>query len=304
MQQDLKERWDVKALTLYDRAPSWIFRPLSIEEKHDYLQHLVKSLEQNIDGFPVSSLEDIPDADSASEISMFSYRDANMKVHFRSTRPLLIVSCTSWTPDEDFGILLDALKEYEKHAIIANAASSSPSSLPKILVVITGKGPQKNYYKEKIALMQGMQYVRIATAWLAAEDYPKILASADLGVSLHTSTSGLDLPMKVVDMYGCHLPVLAKRFKAIGELVVDDSTGVLFDSPTELKQGIVRMTTGFPTHCRKLDAMRKNVKQRMTVGWEEQWNAAVWPLIQSPSVEHDARETKRWERFQSGSHIN
>jgi hypothetical protein len=67
--------------------------------------------------------------------------------------------------------------------------STNKVILPKLFVVITGKGPQKEFYLEKISHMR-MRHVEIVTAWLEAEDYPKLLASADLGVSLHTSTSG------------------------------------------------------------------------------------------------------------------
>lgn len=121
-------------------------------------------------------------------MTKFSYRDPDGVARLRNNRPLLLVSSTSWTEDEDFGILLDALKEYETHAhITANYADRS--RLPELFVVITGKGPQKEYYLERISRMH-FQHVRIITAWLAAEDYPRMLACADLGVSLHTSTSG------------------------------------------------------------------------------------------------------------------
>ena len=98
------------------------------------------------------------------------------------------------------------------------------------MCVITGKGPLKNYYTKLIQTKQ-WQHVEICTPWLEPEDYPKLIgkyykqnrnnqlnlimidyiftASADLGVSLHTSSSGFDLPMKIVDMFGCGLPVCA-----------------------------------------------------------------------------------------------
>lgn len=72
--------------------------------------------------------------------------------------------------------------------------------------------------------------------WLEVADYPKMLASADLGICLHYSSSGLDLPMKVIDMYGSGLPVLAIKYNCISEMVTEGITGHIFDSESELFQ--------------------------------------------------------------------
>lgn len=97
--------------------------------------------------------------------------------------------------------------DYESHILNGNQRR-----LPNLICFITGKGLLKEYYCQKIA-EQNWKYVSVITPWLESKDYPLILASADLGVCLHTSSSGLDLPMKVVDMFGCGLPVCAYNFK-------------------------------------------------------------------------------------------
>lgn len=55
--------------------------------------------------------------------------------------------------------------------------------------------------------------------------------------------------MKVVDMFGCRLPVLAKRFEAIGELILESQTGITFDSPIELKHALIELAMGFPNYA-------------------------------------------------------
>lgn len=73
------------------------------------------------------------------------------------------------------------------------------------------------------------EFIQIKTAWLEIEDYPKLLAMAELGICLHYSSSGVDLPMKVVDMFGAGLPALAIKFRSIHELVKDSYNGYVFD---------------------------------------------------------------------------
>ncbi len=98
---------------------------------------------------------------------------------------------------------------------------------------MTGKGPLKDHYlnifnQRNKEAWAGM--INITTVWLTADDYPKLVQSADLGVCLHFSSSGYDLPMKVVDMFSASLPCIAFNYLCIDELVEDGKNGRLFDN--------------------------------------------------------------------------
>lgn len=193
MREDLQRNWSIEATVLYDRPPER-FQPITIEKKHE----LFLRLSEKYPEFKAS--RDNGDA------TAFTRMTENGDVKLRESRPGLLVSSTSWTPDEDFQILLNALIHYEEEV------SKDEVKYPQLICVITGKGPLKTMYQEMIAENQ-WKFVKIVTPWLEPEDYPLLLASADLGVCLHYSSSGLDLPMKVVDMFGCGLPVCAMNFK-------------------------------------------------------------------------------------------
>ncbi|KAK6023147.1 hypothetical protein OSTOST_11130 [Ostertagia ostertagi] len=75
---------------------------------------------------------------------------------------------------------------------------------------------------------------------------------------------GLDLPMKVVDMFGAGIPVLAKEeSNCIWRLVQGRSNGQLFETATDLFQQLYTLATGFPTHCKAIGSNSVDLSRRM-----------------------------------------
>lgn len=153
----------------------------------------------------------------------------------RADRPASVFSSTSWTADEDFNVLLKALDIYQ-------AAKTGNPDLPRLIVLITGRGDLRAPFEAEVARRENgglWPDILVRCLFVSARDYPLLLGSADLGVSMHQSSSGRDLPMKVVDMFGCGVPVLARNFACINELVRDGINGRVFDTPEELAQQLI-----------------------------------------------------------------
>ena len=86
--------------------------------------------------------------------------------------------------------------------------------------------------------------------------------------------------LQVVDMFGCGLPVCAKAFSCIGELVTDGQDGLLFSSPQQLAEQSQVLLQGFPKQpARLLQAMAQQVQQRHQPRWQDAWRQTVLPVI-------------------------
>lgn len=282
MKNYLSLQWGLEGekRVLHDRPPGH-FRRAETGESHKLFGKLIPSLQPSLGEW--LGKYNLPGSTPFTE-----EKEGGGEVRWREGRPALVVSSTSWTADEDFGLLLRAARIYEFRAraladgeapsqahsrsstgenlssTLSPTSPSSPSpfedgeavrtskdrrrpsfgalrsptlphtpasSLPKLLIIVTGKGELRARYLREIAHLEtseSWRFVRIRTAWLETPDYPILLGSADIGVSLHTSSSGLDLPMKVVDMLGCGLPVCALDFACLDELVREKVNGVIF----------------------------------------------------------------------------
>ncbi|XP_060116831.1 chitobiosyldiphosphodolichol beta-mannosyltransferase [Heteronotia binoei] len=267
MKEDLEVNCNIIAITLYDK-PASFFKETPLSDQHRLFMRLGK------DYVPFKAryaAEPIAPGDGDKRSAFTQWEARSGQVTHLKDRPALLVSSTSWTEDEDFSILLKALEDYEHYV-------GDGMKLPPLVCVITGKGPLKEHYCKLIAALH-FKHIQICTPWLEAEDYPLLLGSADLGVCLHKSSSGLDLPMKVVDMFGCCLPVCAVQFRCLPELVKHDVNGLIFRDSSELAGQLKMLFWDFPTAEGKLNLFRRNLRTDKQLRWDESWERTVFPLF-------------------------
>lgn len=198
----LQQNFKISAHVIYDR-PASIFsnseNGISLQKRHHLLSKLnLVDSELFPELYIKQSSSSIPTIRSTIQTQI---NGSSGEICLRRDRCPILISSTSWTPDENFDLLLDALigveknlQEYADDSV--NKSDLDEKNINRLAVLVTGKGPLKLDFERKIRQL-GLKRVGIKTLWLEPEDYPLIMSCADLGVCLHTSTSGLDLPMKV-----------------------------------------------------------------------------------------------------------
>lgn len=174
----------------------------------------------------------------------------------------LVICPTSWSTDEATELLLE----------VAAAWSESP-----LVLLLTGFGEQRARFESLIARLPTTG-ARVLTGWFEPDDFPFVLASADLGLCLHRSASGVDVPIKLAEMRGCGLPSAVLDYgPAVRESTVVGS--LLFSSAADLVALLHRLFAKFP-ETPELDRLRRDLAAQPNARWEAEWDRTAAPVFE------------------------
>jgi beta-1,4-mannosyltransferase len=189
-----------------------------------------------------------------------------------------IVCPTSWTEDEDFDVVIDAVVRLEDR--IRGWETAHPSSrFPDLVILVTGDGARRTEFERRFAGLPARR-VHLRTRWLEPEDYPRVVGSADLGLCLHRSSSGLDIPMKVADLFGAGVPVCALDYGAtLAERVRHGTNGLLFTNAEQLAGVLFDFFEEFPAEDQTFERLRIGARKSARMSWDEGWTREALPVL-------------------------
>src|SRR5207237_4788330 len=189
-----------------------------------------------------------------------------------------IVCPTSWTEDEDFDLVIEAVVRVEER-IRGWEAAGSGRRFTALLILVTGDGARRAEFERRFAGLPARR-IQLRARWLEPEDYPRVVGSADLGLCLHRSSSGLDIPMKIADLFGAGVPVLALDYGAcLAERVRHGDNGLLFSTAEQLADILFDLFENYPAEQKRLERLRTSASKSARPTWEARWAREARPVL-------------------------
>ena len=217
--------------------------------------------EWRVDRTRISVVKDAP-GEQFLRLNTNATREKKKGFRKKTSDVVNAVSSTSWTPDEDFDVLLHAAVLYDEKAKEASGTATKKKKktkqrLPHLNILITGRGDLRESFETRVKEAK-LKHVSFSYAWLPIHGYPERLSMSDVGLCLHQSSSKLDLPMKIVDMFGVGIPVLARRYECLrDELVQEGVNGLTFDTSEELCDALISLLEGWDGNENGTEALNR-----------------------------------------------
>jgi beta-1,4-mannosyltransferase len=187
--------------------------------------------------------------------------------------PAILVSPTSWSRDEDMTMLLEALLALRP----GDAATAKQS--PPLVLLATGLGRAREAFEARVRALN-IPDLRIGTGWLPDDLYWDLLRAADIGLSMHRSASGVDLPMKIVDMMAAALPVLAYGYAdCLHELIPLERAAGIFATASELTARLRALLDDDPER-KRLAELRNALAAMASPTWTEEWRRVALSVFE------------------------
>ena len=200
------------------------------------------------------------------------------RLGIRASTVGFIVCPTSWTEDEDFDVVIDAVRHLEER-IRGWEAGLNSRRFPELVILVTGDGHRRAEFERRFAGLPARR-VQLRARFLEPDDYPRVVGSADLGLCLHRSSSGLDIPMKIADLFGAGVPVCALDYGAcLAERVRHGDNGLLFSNGRQLADVLFDLFEMFPADQHALDRLRNGARKSARPTWEEGWAREAKPVL-------------------------
>jgi beta-1,4-mannosyltransferase len=209
----LKREWKVNATVVYDRPPSFFAKP-SLATANELWQRLAHDL------------------------------------HLGARRVPLVVCPTSWTPDEDFDLLLEALERAERTLVTIRGKGEAAN--PDLAVMLTGRGQLRSEFERRLA-RRALTRIGVRTSWLEPGDYPTLVGMAEAGLCLHA-------------------PV-------INEAISVGREGITVRDPGELAAIFVALATADLGKVPQFAASRSWLAANAPERWDDQWRARALPVL-------------------------
>ena len=194
-----------------------------------------------------------------------------------------IVCPTSWTEDEDFDVVIEAVIRLEER-IRGWEAGDASRRFPELVILVTGDGARRSEFERRFAGLPARR-IQLRARFLEPDDYPRVVGSADLGLCLHRSSSGLDIPMKIADLFGAGVPVCALDYGAcLAERVRHGDNGLLFSNGSQLADILFDLFEAFPGDQKALERLRTGARRLARPTWEEGWTREAKPVLLPQSL--------------------